>query len=560
MSKHPARTSTRHSKTKTAFAQLPPSPKSKTSHKSFLQTFQQSWQLIVFVILGVLVRFWNFHNSLYFIYDQGRDALVLNNIVHGHPVLVGPTSGLNGVFLGPLWYYLGVPGFLLGQGNPYVICLWYMAISCFALPLFWYFAHKLFKEKIWAILCAIFLATVPGSIQASVFIWNPLLSVPLMVGAILAFWRARTSRLWLAIGFLLLAMTLQSEFAYAVFFLPCLFILIPWIRQRWHWKDFATAIVTVGITAVPQLFFEVRNHFIMTTSFLHSMTDTSQSVTWKVLWSMRPTHLMDVTRLLLLGESYGLWMFNVIILLLISLAVFAFIQMHWWQKRNDEETGLTPSEKSTFFLWQLVFLCAVIPYPFYMLWRGNHGYFFSYYLTPHFIFLVPIIILGIREIVRLGQRMKGRNHLPFSPFLMIIVATICIGLFGVASYHHWNGVVFRPQNNAGLAKMTTAVSQIYAWHQQDTTDTTQPWVVKTYTANVYTEQYDYLFSWYGKAYHLAPPQTVLSGQEKIWYVLVESQSHAIPFFFAPWYATSTKDGHKVREEQVGVLTLETWRK
>lgn len=471
--------------------------------------------------------------------------MAVAQIAQGHPVLVGPTTGLGGLFLGPLWYYVNLPAFIIFGGNPWGICLYLIFLSCLALPLFWFLAHRLFSEKIWAVLCALFLALIPGSIQASIFVWNPLLSVPLMTGALLSFWKARTARKWLALGFLLLGLTLQSEFAYAVFFLPVLFVSIPWIRQKLDWRDFGVAIGAVAVTGIPQFLFELRNHFIMTTSLLHSMSDTSQSVSWAELWATRPLQLLSTSRSLLLGSSYSGDIFNIFIICLVLLALYAFVAHFRSEKKKAS---------SSFFLWQLLFLFALIPYPFYLLWRGNHGYFFDYYITPHFVFLAPIIVLGIHQIVQFGKRFQHFT------VLSIVAATLCTLIFGAASLHHLDGTVFRPENNAGLGKMMTAVAQIYEWHQQDATNPALPWVVKTYTANVYTEQYDYLLGWYGKAHQISPPQTVLNGQESTWYIIIESREHAMPIFFDPWYKTATQGGHQIRQKQIGVLTLETWQK
>ncbi len=73
--------------------------------------------------MAVFVCFYNYPNFLYFINDQGRDALKLQSIVSGDLTLIGPTSGLAGFFLGPLWYYVGVQGYILSKANPYGISL-----------------------------------------------------------------------------------------------------------------------------------------------------------------------------------------------------------------------------------------------------------------------------------------------------------------------------------------------------------------------------------------------------------------------------------------------------
>src|SRR3989304_1888047 len=54
-----------------------------------------------------------------FTYDQGRDLLKVAQIVFEHqPTLIGPTSGLQGIFYGPWWYYFLSPILFFSKGNP----------------------------------------------------------------------------------------------------------------------------------------------------------------------------------------------------------------------------------------------------------------------------------------------------------------------------------------------------------------------------------------------------------------------------------------------------------
>ncbi len=491
-----------------------------------------------YLFFSLFVRFYNFQRSLYFIYDQGRDALVLQKIAHGHLVLVGPTTGLGGLFLGPLWFYVCLPGFLVGGGNPYVTSLWLISISSLALPMFWYLAHQLFANKWYAFLCAILLAIVPGSITASTFVWNPLMSVPLMTGALLCIWKGRDSLKWFATGFFLLALTLQSEFAYAIFFLPVLFACIPWIRKHFAWQDFSVAAAVVAITLVPQFVFDLRNHFIMTTSLLHSLGDTSQSIPWSQLFDQRPHQLADVTSELLFGPGSASSISTLTILCLMLMAFFGFL-------KTDRE------KDSNMFLWKLTALFAIIPYPFFMLWRGNHGYFFSYYVTAHFVFLVPMVVFGIQQVVLLTKRKSKTRYLAYAASCLVIV------YFCLAAFHHWQGTILNPENNAGLAKMEAAINKVYDWQQEDNVSQA---TIRTYTANIYTEQYDYLYQWIAQQRHVTAPRTVSSPTDKIWYIIIESRDTVPKIFFDPWYTEATKGGTLVRQEKIGVLTLETWKK
>jgi hypothetical protein len=461
---------------------------------------------------------------------------------------VGPTSGLPGFFLGPLWFYVGFIGYLLSNGNPYGICLWLISLSCLALPLFWYLSHQLFKRKIWAVTCAVLLAVIPGSIRASIFVWNPLMSVPLMTGTLLLLWKGRESRKFLTLGFFLLALTLQSEFAYAVFFMPVLFCLIPWIRRKFDIKDYVFVCLAIGVTFIPQLLFEVRNHFIMTTSLIHAMGDSSQSATWKELFALRPHQLFENTADFFFGPGQVKNSSQLSLAFISILFISLFAAVRLFTESRKEKTK-EPNQK--IFLWKLVILFTVIPYPFYMIWRGNHGYFFDYYITPHFIFVLPFILLGLQELIRLTQ-----TSAPIKSFSKVVVGVILL-MIGLYSFSNWQATVLQPHNDAGLAKMLDAVSQIYEWQKEDKISQA---TVRVYTPNVYTEQYDYLLGWYARSNQLQNPQTVFNGTEKTWYLLLESKDHAQKVFFDPWYAAATKDGKMVRQKQIGVLTLETWQK
>ncbi|CAN5309099.1 hypothetical protein BH10PAT2_BH10PAT2_1400 [soil metagenome] len=497
-------------------------------------------QFLLYLFGSLLLRFWNFQNSLYFIYDQGRDAWVFDKIAHGHPVLVGPTSGLSGFCLGPLWYYIGLPGYILSRGNPYGICLWYIAISCLALPLYWILAHKLFKEKIWAILTAIFLSVLPGSLVASSMIWNPLLSVPLMLGALICLWQAHVAtsrnRTWLAAGFLCLALTLQSEFAYGIFFIIPLFLAIPWLRKKFNVRDFIVVIAVIGVTLLPQMGFELRNHFIMTQSLLKSTASSETSVSWKLQLAQRPTQLLEATNHVLVGDN------NRTPYLLPLLIILAIIGGYVILKDRTLKNS---------FLWQLVLIFAVLPYPFYLLWRGNNGYFFWYYLTCHFVFLVPLIFLGCWKVMELAAK-KNWHKIIAAAFVLFIVLN-----FTAQAWQNWYDTAVHATGNANLHKMIEAVETVNTWHKDDGS---QPFVVRIYTANILTEQYDYLFYWYARSRGLSIPSTVRNAENHTWYVFIEVSSRSEKSLFDQWYAEATLGGHLIKQEKIGDFQLEKWQK
>src|SRR3989339_1471952 len=75
--------------------------------------------LIAILALALFLRTYRVADFLGFWFDQGRDAKVVWDIWHsGKLTLIGPTTGIEGIFLGPFYYYLITPAYILGGGNP----------------------------------------------------------------------------------------------------------------------------------------------------------------------------------------------------------------------------------------------------------------------------------------------------------------------------------------------------------------------------------------------------------------------------------------------------------
>jgi len=227
---------------------------------------------LIFILVSLFVRVWNYREAMYFIYDMGRDVTVLREILHGDLKLTGPTTGISGVFLGPLWYYLGLPGYLITGGSPYGIQLWYIFLSSLSIPLYWILCKKLLPKP-WSIVAAFLLSLTPGGFSGTNFVWNPMLALPLMTGALISFFYSRRSNRYLYLGFLLLSLTLQAEFAYAVFFVTAFWLLSPWLMGKFRAKKLIGITLVIIATLIPQILFEVTHNFSMTQSLIHGMNE-----------------------------------------------------------------------------------------------------------------------------------------------------------------------------------------------------------------------------------------------------------------------------------------------
>ena len=100
--------------------------------------------VFIILLISFVLRVFRVDQILGFYYDQGRDALVIWNLIYSHKFfLIGPTTGLAGVFRGPFYYYLIAPFYWLGKGNPVWPAVFLAFLSVAALGLMYYLAREI---------------------------------------------------------------------------------------------------------------------------------------------------------------------------------------------------------------------------------------------------------------------------------------------------------------------------------------------------------------------------------------------------------------------------------
>src|SRR3989344_2122005 len=74
--------------------------------------------VVTILVLAAFLRLYRIADYMTFLGDEGRDVLVVYNILHGKLTLLGPTSSVGGFFLGPIYYYFMAPFLWLFNYNP----------------------------------------------------------------------------------------------------------------------------------------------------------------------------------------------------------------------------------------------------------------------------------------------------------------------------------------------------------------------------------------------------------------------------------------------------------
>lgn len=106
--------------------------------------------LALTVICIVLSAYWLLQGEIHYDIDISRDFLVISEAISTRqPFLIGPHSGVvSGVFHGPLWYYLNIPAFILGHGNPVVMGWFWFVLSLVTIGIVGWVARKIFNYKV----------------------------------------------------------------------------------------------------------------------------------------------------------------------------------------------------------------------------------------------------------------------------------------------------------------------------------------------------------------------------------------------------------------------------
>ena len=141
--------------------------------------------LLVILFLAFIIRVYRLNDLLGFYYDQGRDALVIWDFWHnGKFFLVGPTTGLAGIFRGPWYYWLIAPFYLVGEGDPIWPAVFLVITSVAAIGFIYILAANI-QNRTAGIIAAIIASFSYTIVMASRWLSNP---TPVLLLSMILVW------------------------------------------------------------------------------------------------------------------------------------------------------------------------------------------------------------------------------------------------------------------------------------------------------------------------------------------------------------------------------------
>lgn len=256
--------------------------------------------LLSIVISVILSTSWLWFNNLYFHTDIARDFLILQDMYYGrHITLLGPRAGgIEGVFHGPLWFYLNLPAYIIGQGNPVVVGWFWVLLYIVLIILVFIVAKKLYGDEIAYISSS--LVAVQG-IDMTKMLLNPYGAVLVSPLIFYFFYQyAKYNKTKDLIYFVLLvgiAIQFEMAFAIPVLLLGIIYSIIVSIRSRKIQHILAYALLVLPLSTF--ILFDVRHQFLQTKAFTHYLF-SSHKITGGfnlAFTQSRISHLLDVTNM-----------------------------------------------------------------------------------------------------------------------------------------------------------------------------------------------------------------------------------------------------------------------
>jgi len=452
-----------------------------------------------------------------FLFDQGRDYLDVRKIVVEHKLtLIGPHTGIGGVFTGPGWYYLLAIPFILWKGHPFGGQVFMLLGGLLALILAYWVNRKIFNP--WVGLIAFFLTAVSRPIFShATMVWSPHLIPPLVLLSfyfLYGYFQTRKG-VFLLITYFLFALMYHFELAVMAACLVYTSFFLLAVDRKTKLKTYFCCLLALILGFGPAILFEARHRFIQTKSFFDFFF--GQGGTGKFFHLNRAVQLDHLKSFWSnLVSTFNLPQPAMNIFLIVTLMMII-----WLWRQNF----LNKAQRKL-FLYFLFF--PFVTFSFYLFFPNA---VWQWYLT-HLYF----VYMSIASIV-IYFSVKQLKILRIIYFVFIILMVFS-SLKTLRNRYKYDFI--DPRGTVGFKSKLEAIDYIY----QDAKG--EEFNVLVFTPPIYDYPYRYLLSWYGeKKYGFVPEDR----KEGLLYLWIEPDPTK-PWTYQGWLETVVREGKIVKEEKL----------
>lgn len=240
----------------------------------------QSWNLlikvtsVIVILISLFFASWfAIHNDIVFHTDIARDFLLMEDVVRNKPItLIGPRSGgIPGVFHGPLWTYLNIPAFILGNGNPAVVGWFWVLLYIINVLIIYKVGSKIFSSEVGLITAALTSIISAFSVPGYFNPFGAVMFAPLFIYFLFKYVKSGENK-DLLISLLMLGIVIQFQMAFGVpilvLFIPLLVFLL--IKNKKFAHIFSLLILLIPLSTF--ILFDLKHQFLQTKSVINYLT------------------------------------------------------------------------------------------------------------------------------------------------------------------------------------------------------------------------------------------------------------------------------------------------
>lgn len=235
--------------------------------------------LLIIIFIGGFLRIYNGAQLFDYTHDQDLAGWIIKDVLFNHHLrLIGQLTSTPGVFIGPLFYYLLIPFYLLFKMDPIGGIYLVMILGMFTIWSVYYVFKEVFDEET-AIIGAFIYSVSPYTI------FNDKRVVPTMPLMLWSVWflyslfliAKGNQKKGFLIASILIALIWHINFGLAIL-LPLYLVALYLSKKRIDFKAFIYAGIFTIILSLPLILFEVRHGFSQTSAIFFSATKSQGDV------------------------------------------------------------------------------------------------------------------------------------------------------------------------------------------------------------------------------------------------------------------------------------------
>jgi hypothetical protein len=370
-----------------------------------IKMFLTKNKYILFIFaLGLLMRLYNYKELFMYGHDQDLQGWFIRDILENHHLrLIGQETSTAGIFIGPIFYYLLIPFYLVFNMDPIGGLFMTVLLGIFTIWSFYFVLSRIFSKQTGLLAAFIYalsfytvfndkevVPTMPVILWTVWYLWGLFLTH-----------KGETLKGLMLLG-LLTGLIWEMNMA-LIIVSPLILLSILLSAKKPNFRSVSSGLIIFLITSMPLLLFEFRHGFSQSKSFINSLLQNQHDVVSGFEKVKRVFYLLSKDfAAVVWGDYFDLkyeyifWLFLVVFALLI------------FKNKIKKEIAVI------FGIWILIYLT------FFSLYSKIVS---EYYLNGTIVVFIAVLALGLSNLL---QKKKYRD---FAKAFIILFSLVNIDRF-----------------------------------------------------------------------------------------------------------------------------------